>query len=62
MLRFTCSDFPVLGPQVFEPVIKGDLDLSAEDIETALVSNNGNLARLHIALLKVFFFPPCILS
>ncbi|GJN05606.1 hypothetical protein PR202_ga23253 [Eleusine coracana subsp. coracana] len=39
--------------QVFEPVIKGGLELSAEDIETALVSNNGNLARLHIALLKV---------
>ncbi|GJN32219.1 hypothetical protein PR202_gb20708 [Eleusine coracana subsp. coracana] len=38
--------------RVFEPVIKGDLELSAEDIETALVSNNGNLARLHIALLK----------
>ncbi|KAK3164069.1 hypothetical protein QOZ80_1AG0012220 [Eleusine coracana subsp. coracana] len=38
--------------QVFEPVIKGGLELSAEDIETALVSNNGNLARLHIALLK----------
>ncbi|TVU21504.1 hypothetical protein EJB05_31143, partial [Eragrostis curvula] len=39
--------------RVFEPVIKGDLELSAEDIEMALVSNNHNLARLHIALLKV---------
>ncbi|KAL6627314.1 hypothetical protein ACP70R_031040 [Stipagrostis hirtigluma subsp. patula] len=38
--------------RVFEPVIKGELRLSAEEIETALVSNNRNLARIHIALLK----------
>ncbi|RCV24965.1 hypothetical protein SEVIR_5G126000v4 [Setaria viridis] len=38
--------------KVFEPVIKADLGLSAEEIETALVSNNRNLARIHIALLK----------
>jgi hypothetical protein len=46
------------GSQVFEPAIKEDLELSADDIETALVSNNGNLARLHIALLKVVYLPP----
>jgi hypothetical protein len=45
------------GSQVFEPAIKEDLELSADDIETALVSNNGNLARLHIALLKVVYLP-----
>uniref|UniRef100_A0A0A9CZ91 DDT domain-containing protein n=1 Tax=Arundo donax TaxID=35708 RepID=A0A0A9CZ91_ARUDO len=38
--------------RVFEPVIKGDLGLSAEEIEMALASNNRDLARIHIALLK----------
>ncbi|XP_062201467.1 DDT domain-containing protein DDR4-like [Phragmites australis] len=38
--------------RVFEPVIKGELGLSAEEIEMALVSNNRDLARIHIALLK----------
>ncbi|KAF8705788.1 hypothetical protein HU200_030993 [Digitaria exilis] len=38
--------------KVFEPVIKADLGLSAEEIETALASNDRNLARIHIALLK----------
>ncbi|KAL6848056.1 hypothetical protein ACP4OV_022184 [Aristida adscensionis] len=39
--------------RVFEPeVIKGGLRLSAEDVEAALVSNDRNLARIHVALLK----------
>ncbi|XP_062194716.1 DDT domain-containing protein DDR4-like [Phragmites australis] len=38
--------------RVFEPVIEGGLRLSAEEIETALVLNNRDLARIHIALLK----------
>ncbi|KQK03038.1 hypothetical protein BRADI_2g05167v3 [Brachypodium distachyon] len=37
---------------VFEPVIEENLGLSAEEIETALISNNHDLARIHIALLK----------
>jgi hypothetical protein len=38
---------------VFEPVIEADLGLSADEIETALIANNRDLARVHIALLKV---------
>ncbi|KAM0829159.1 hypothetical protein ACQ4PT_067061 [Festuca glaucescens] len=38
--------------QVFEPVIEADLGLSADEIETALITNNRDLARIHIALLK----------
>ncbi|KAG8053160.1 hypothetical protein GUJ93_ZPchr0001g32797 [Zizania palustris] len=38
--------------RVFEPVVEGNLGLSAEEIETALISNNQDLARIHIALLK----------
>ncbi|KAF0916095.1 hypothetical protein E2562_000704 [Oryza meyeriana var. granulata] len=38
--------------RVFEPVIEGNLGLSAEEIETALIANNHDLARIHIALLK----------
>jgi hypothetical protein len=38
---------------VFEPVIEADLGLSADEIETALIENNRDLARIHIALLKV---------
>uniref|UniRef100_J3KX06 WHIM1 domain-containing protein n=1 Tax=Oryza brachyantha TaxID=4533 RepID=J3KX06_ORYBR len=38
--------------KVFEPVIEGKLGLSAEEIETALISNEHDLARIHIALLK----------
>lgn len=34
--------------------MKAELGLSAEDIEEALISPNNDLARLHIALLKVF--------
>lgn len=69
--RVACGDsaFPcavhviwalVLVLQVFEPVIKADLGLSAEEIETALVTNNRNLARIHVALLKVIYLsaPP----
>lgn len=41
------------GFQVFEPVIEGNLGLSAEEIETALIANNHDLARIHIALIKV---------
>ena len=41
-------------------MIKADLGLSAEEIETALASNNRNLARIHVALLKVVYLtvPP----
>ncbi|KAF7035462.1 hypothetical protein CFC21_046340 [Triticum aestivum] len=38
--------------QVFEPVIEANLGLSADEIETALITNNEDLARIHIALLK----------
>ena len=38
---------------MFEPVIEADLALSADEIETALIANNRDLARIHIALLKV---------
>ncbi|XBI25593.1 hypothetical protein VPH35_050493 [Triticum aestivum] len=38
--------------QVFEPVIEANLGLSADEIETALITNNDDLARIHIALLK----------
>ncbi|KAG0536207.1 hypothetical protein BDA96_03G044700 [Sorghum bicolor] len=38
--------------RVFEPVIEADLRLSADEIEMALASNNRDLARIHIALLK----------
>ncbi|XP_078164947.1 DDT domain-containing protein DDR4 isoform X1 [Carex rostrata] len=37
---------------VFEPLMKAELGLSAEEIEEALISPNNDLARLHIALLK----------
>jgi len=49
---------------VFEPVIKADLGLSAEEIETALASNNRNLARIHVVLLKVIYLsvPKCARS
>ena len=40
--------------QVFEPVIVANLGLSPDEIETALLTNNEDLARIHIALLKVF--------
>jgi len=43
----------LLGSQVFEPVIEADLRLSADEIEMALASNNRDLARIHITLLKV---------
>lgn len=39
---------------MFEPVIEANLGLSADEIETALITNNDDLARIHIALLKVF--------
>ncbi|KAJ4765920.1 Remodeling and spacing factor 1 [Rhynchospora pubera] len=42
----------------FEPLIKAELRLSAEEIEAALISPNDDLARLHIALLKGI--PPAI--
>ncbi|KAE8819667.1 hypothetical protein D1007_02316 [Hordeum vulgare] len=38
--------------QVFEPVIEANLGLSADEIETALITNSDDLARIHIALLK----------
>uniref|UniRef100_A0A0E0JEW9 DDT domain-containing protein n=1 Tax=Oryza punctata TaxID=4537 RepID=A0A0E0JEW9_ORYPU len=44
--------------RVFEPVIEGNLGLSAEEIETALIANNRDLARIHIALIKGI--PPAI--
>ncbi|KAL4195464.1 hypothetical protein AMTRI_Chr05g73480 [Amborella trichopoda] len=37
---------------VFQPIIHCDLEVSAEEIETALISPNNTLAKLHIALLK----------
>ncbi|XP_057799557.1 DDT domain-containing protein DDR4 [Salvia miltiorrhiza] len=37
---------------VFHPIIGGDLKLSAEDVETAIIEQNSTLAKLHIALLK----------
>ncbi|KAJ9183452.1 hypothetical protein P3X46_007303 [Hevea brasiliensis] len=37
---------------VFEPLIGSDLKLTAEEIETGLVTPNGSLAQLHIKLLK----------
>ena len=42
-------------------MIKADLGLSAEEIEMALASNNRNLARIHVALLKVIYLsvPKC---
>ena len=42
-------------------MIKADLGLSAEEIETALASNNRNLARIHVVLLKVIYLsvPKC---
>ena len=42
--------------QVFEPVIKSNLKISAEEIESALIEPNDSLAQLHICLLKVLFF------
>lgn len=39
--------------QVFESVIETNLKFSAEEIETALIQPNKNLAQLHISLLKV---------
>ncbi|XP_028113477.1 DDT domain-containing protein DDR4-like [Camellia sinensis] len=38
---------------VFEPVIESKMKVSAEDIETALITPNNLLAQLHIMLLKV---------
>ncbi|KAG6531572.1 DDT domain-containing protein DDR4-like [Zingiber officinale] len=37
---------------VFEPVIQSDLNISAEEIETALISANTDLGRIHVSLLK----------
>ncbi|CAL5384300.1 unnamed protein product [Camellia sinensis] len=37
---------------VFEPVIESKMKVSAEDIETALITPNNLLAQLHIMLLK----------
>ncbi|OUZ99916.1 hypothetical protein BVC80_9069g24 [Macleaya cordata] len=37
---------------VFKPVIQIDLEFSAEDIETALITPNNILSQLHISLLK----------
>ncbi|XP_015083807.1 DDT domain-containing protein DDR4 [Solanum pennellii] len=37
---------------VFEPVLEIKLKISAEEIETALIESNDNLAQLHIVLLK----------
>ncbi|ONK80805.1 uncharacterized protein A4U43_C01F21950 [Asparagus officinalis] len=37
---------------VFKPVIGSDLKISAEEIETALITPNRDLASLHVALLK----------
>ncbi|TMX03467.1 hypothetical protein EJD97_016060 [Solanum chilense] len=37
---------------VFEPVLEIKLKISAEEIETALIKSNDNLAQLHIVLLK----------
>jgi hypothetical protein len=45
-------------------VIEANLGLSADEIEMALASNNRDLARIHIALLKVTCLRPpwlCIL-
>ena len=42
--------------QVFEPVIGSNIKMSAEEIETGLIKPDSSLARLHIDLLKVFFF------
>ncbi|PKA53831.1 hypothetical protein AXF42_Ash011310 [Apostasia shenzhenica] len=39
--------------RVFRPLIADDLQLSAEEIERALISPNEDLGRIHIALLKV---------
>ncbi|XP_073131209.1 DDT domain-containing protein DDR4 [Henckelia pumila] len=38
--------------KVFKPVIVNDLKISAEDIETALITQNETLAQLHVMLLK----------
>ncbi|XP_075496970.1 DDT domain-containing protein DDR4 isoform X2 [Primulina tabacum] len=38
--------------KVFKPVIGNDLKISAEDIETALITQNETLAQLHVMLLK----------
>ncbi|XP_042481942.1 DDT domain-containing protein DDR4 isoform X2 [Macadamia integrifolia] len=38
--------------KVFQPIIGSKLEFSAEEIETALITPNGTLARLHILLLK----------
>lgn len=37
---------------VFQPIIQSGLGISAEEIETALITPNDALAQLHIALLK----------
>ncbi|KAG0461500.1 hypothetical protein HPP92_021797 [Vanilla planifolia] len=37
---------------VFRPLISDDLQVSAEEIETALITSNDDLGRIHIALLK----------
>lgn len=38
---------------MFRPVLGGDLKISAEEIEMALITPNDDLARLHVAVLKV---------
>lgn len=38
--------------QVFQSIIRSGLEMSAEEIETALIMPNNALAQLHIALLK----------
>lgn len=38
---------------MFGPVIESNMKLSAEEIETALITPNSMLEKLHIMLLKV---------
>ncbi|KAF9612852.1 hypothetical protein IFM89_004262 [Coptis chinensis] len=38
--------------RVFKPVIEAKLDISAEEIETAIITPNALLSQLHISLLK----------
>ncbi|XP_073314859.1 DDT domain-containing protein DDR4 isoform X2 [Primulina huaijiensis] len=38
--------------KVFKPIIGNDMKISAQDIETALITQNETLAQLHVMLLK----------
>lgn len=44
----------VCGMQVFRPVIQSGMEVTAEEIEEGLVSPDDTLAKLHIALLRVW--------